>query len=713
MCGIIGLFNDENAETVLRAGLRTLANRGKDYYGIATVQELKGASQLINLPAGSVEKNALGHCLHSVVSFIPQPLVGKGKFAANCEIYNWQALNQMHGLSAANDAEMVFQLLEKHDPADFDRLIKTLDGDYAVAYWRENRLFLFRDPVGVKPLWYCLENNRFGFASEAKSLYAMGFLHPVEQNPREYIAVDLVTHSIHRHNTPAFILPPSPHWVEKEKTLLEFEKIWLNAVKKRIPCQPFGILFSGGIDSVMLAKACQKLGASPVLFHSTFEDASLGKPSDLAFAQMAAQELALPLYVSTASLPETEELLKILVPLIESSDVIKTGVGLAAFLSCKAAERQGIKVIFSGIGSDELFGGYERSQARPDQIAQETVSYLLKAYEKDLYRDDLISMQNRVELRVPYYDKELIQFALEVADELKVTSNERKVLLRRLARRWGISASLSERPKKASQYGSNADKCIEKLAKKMGFPSKSAYLDSLLSRPNIRLGALISGGKDSWLAATIMQERNYPIACLITLESQNPDSYMFHTPNVSLVQLQAHASGLPLVQQGTIGTKETELEDLKKALVEAQTKYGVEGIVNGALYSEYQRSRIEKICDELGLKIFSPLWHYDQTQELNELLARKFKIIFSSIACQGLDPTWLGKTLDSDAIAELSQLHKKYGINVAGEGGEYESLVLDCPLFVEELVPQQLQSHMQNECTGRLELTASLAPKQL
>ena len=322
-------------------------------------------------------------------------------------------------------------------------------------------------------------------------------------------------------------------------------------------------------------------------------------------------------------------------------------------------------------------------------------------------------MHHHVELRVPYYDRELIPFALQLPDTLKISAPHRKVILRKLAHHWKLSPAIENRPKKAGQYGSNADKTLEKIAKKEKYPSKSAYLASLGPKTNIPVAALISGGKDSWLAATILAERNYPLSCLVSLQSQNPDSYMFHTPNISAVKLQARASRIPLVVQTTPGTKEKELDDLRVALVKAKEKYGIQGVVNGALYSNYQRSRIEKICDELGLKSFSPLWHVDQTQELVELLSRSFSLVFSSIACQGLTRDWLGKPLDPAKIAELSNLHKKLGVNVAGEGGEYESLVLDCPLFSKKIRVDQATITMQNENTGRYDIQkAVLIPKK-
>jgi asparagine synthase (glutamine-hydrolysing) len=166
---------------------------------------------------------------------------------------------------------------------------------------------------------------------------------------------------------------------------------------------------------------------------------------------------------------------------------------------------------------------------------------------------------------------------------------------------------------------------------------------------------------------------------------------MFHTPNIHLVDLQTEAMGIPLVVVETKGEKEKELKDLEKALKEAKEKYKIEGIVSGALYSSYQRERLEKAAEKFGLKVFSPLWHIDQEQEVRQLLREGFEIVLSSVAAEGLDKSWLGRVLTEKDVDRLVVLHKKYGLNISGEGGEYESLVLYCPLFKKKIIIEEFE----------------------
>ncbi|MBR9675726.1 diphthine--ammonia ligase [Candidatus Woesearchaeota archaeon] len=218
----------------------------------------------------------------------------------------------------------------------------------------------------------------------------------------------------------------------------------------------------------------------------------------------------------------------------------------------------------------------------------------------------------------------------------------------------------------------------------------------------MKLASLFSGGKDSNYSLYLMQKEKHEISCLVIMISENPDSYMFHTPAIELTRLQAQALGIPILEYVTKGEKEEELEDLRKALEQAKKRYGVEGVVTGALYSEYQRSRIQKICDEFGLKTFNPLWHKNQLAYMQELVSAGFEIVFTGVAAYGLDKSWLNKKIGVKEIKRLGELEEKFDINVAGEGGEFESLVLSGPNYDEKLVIEEAEILEEDENTARL-----------
>jgi len=201
----------------------------------------------------------------------------------------------------------------------------------------------------------------------------------------------------------------------------------------------------------------------------------------------------------------------------------------------------------------------------------------------------------------------------------------------------------------------------------------------------MKLGVLFSGGKDSTYAAWLAKKEGCELGCLISLDSENKESFMFHTPSISRVVKQAEAMGLPIIVQKTSGVKEKELEDLKVAIKLAIKNYGIEGVVTGAVGSVYQASRVQKICNELNIECFNPLWQKDQLELLKELVKNKFEIILVGVFAYPFDEKWLGKKIDRKFILEMKKLQEKYKINPAGEGGEFESFVLGCPLFEKKL----------------------------
>ena len=146
----------------------------------------------------------------------------------------------------------------------------------------------------------------------------------------------------------------------------------------------------------------------------------------------------------------------------------------------------------------------------------------------------------------------------------------------------------------------------------------------------------------------------------------------------------AEALDIPIISAVTEGVKEEELEDLKREF-ENLKSLGVEAIYTGALYSVYQKSRIEKLGEEVGLEIISPYWHVDELEYMREIVSLGFKVIISGVAAWGLDESWLGRVIDDDAIDELVGLSEKYYVNIAFEGGEAETLAIDGPIFKKRL----------------------------
>jgi len=192
----------------------------------------------------------------------------------------------------------------------------------------------------------------------------------------------------------------------------------------------------------------------------------------------------------------------------------------------------------------------------------------------------------------------------------------------------------------------------------------------------MKIASLYSGGKDSAYALWWALNQGWDVNYMVNVVSKNKESYMFHVPNVELTNLVAESANIPMVKVITKGEKEKEILDLKKAL----SKLDIDGIVSGALASEYQRTRIDHICEEIGIKSFAPLWHKEQELILRDT-AKFFDFRLVSVAAYGLGKEWLGKRITDDNIDKLFKIMEKYQINKAFEGGEAETFVFDSPFF--------------------------------
>jgi diphthine-ammonia ligase len=227
----------------------------------------------------------------------------------------------------------------------------------------------------------------------------------------------------------------------------------------------------------------------------------------------------------------------------------------------------------------------------------------------------------------------------------------------------------------------------------------------------MKVGVLFSGGKDSCYAMHRAMEK-HEVACLISVISRNPESYMFHVPNIWITGLQAEAIGLPLIRKETEGRKEEELEDLELAMEEARDRFGIRGIVTGAVESVYQSERVKGICDSLGLACINPLWKRDQEEMLRDMVRSGFRIIVSGVFAYKLDDRWLGREMDSKAIRELVALRERYAISPAGEGGEIETTVLDAPFFRKRIEVLESEKRMDGDSGVFVIKKARLAGKR-
>lgn len=194
----------------------------------------------------------------------------------------------------------------------------------------------------------------------------------------------------------------------------------------------------------------------------------------------------------------------------------------------------------------------------------------------------------------------------------------------------------------------------------------------------MKVASLFSGGKDSTHALYLAQQMGWSVEPLVTIVPQT-DSMMFHFPNIELTELHSEALDIPLVKRNAGSDDELDvLEDVLGDLA-------VEGLIMGAIASDYQHTRVNEICHRIGLRTFAPLWRKSQETVLRDEVNAGFEIVIVGVSAEGLTEDWLGRTLSGNALDELIALSKRTRFNVSGEGGEYETLVVDGPNFKRRL----------------------------
>ncbi len=195
------------------------------------------------------------------------------------------------------------------------------------------------------------------------------------------------------------------------------------------------------------------------------------------------------------------------------------------------------------------------------------------------------------------------------------------------------------------------------------------------------------------MALYVMEQMGHEVPYLVNIIPKRGDSWVFHTPNLHLIPLMAEALGKELVQvEGGVD----ESEDLA-ALRDALQGLDVEGVITGALASDYQWDRINRVCDLIGLKVMSPLWRKDQDMVVTEMVDAGISSMIVAVMAEGLDEGWLGVKIDSDNLTSLREKSQRHGISVAGEGGEYETLTLDSPAHSQVLIVDEYESDVHRD----------------
>ncbi|MEM2138720.1 MAG: asparagine synthase-related protein [Candidatus Woesearchaeota archaeon] len=250
-----------------------------------------------------------------------------------------------------------------------------------------------------------------------------------------------------------------------------------NAIKKRLPekNKKFGIFFSGGVDSTLIAYLCKKFNANFICYTVGFKGSK-----DLQESKKISNFYGFNHKTKEISLDEAEKLFKKIAKILGNElNIVNLGVGSVELAAIELAEKDNIDIFFGGLGSEEIFAGYQRHE-KAQNINEECWNGLKTMYERDFKRDFLISKEKNVSFLTPFLDDSLIIEAMKISGNLKIKNNHKKYILRKTALSLGLKEDFAFRQKIAAQYGSNFDKAIEKITKKLGFNMKREYLEYLL-----------------------------------------------------------------------------------------------------------------------------------------------------------------------------------------------------------------------------------------
>ncbi|WP_457741595.1 asparagine synthase (glutamine-hydrolyzing) [Thermococcus sp.] len=462
MCLIAGGVQENIRETLIKIAIAG-KHRGPDGFGVWTDKgtlKSNDFSEMNKVPNGRIGLLQCRLAMTGSKTFI-QPFVNEFALVHNGEIYNHAQIRAYLEGRAINfesdvDSEVVLRLIEflKEKGLSFPHAVKEamhwFEGDYAVAFSDGDRIYLFRDPIGIRPLYF---SPRGFFASERKVLWAIGEkATPVE--PGELVVID--GRKVRRARV--FSVESLGGSFFREKSLLKcLGNVLDYSVKNRV-AKRTGVLFSGGLDSTLIAYLASK-HSEVILYTAGTEDSP-----DLEWARKVSDYFGWELRERVFTLEDVREAVRKVIFAIEEPNPMNLSIGLPLYFSTELARKEGVKVLLSGQGADELFGGYAKYIERPELMRED----LLNIAERNLARDDKIAMLNRVEGRFPFLSLPVVILALRTPLSLKISGKERKVILRKLALKLGIPEWVASREKKAMQYGSRAQKLLEKLAKEEG-----------------------------------------------------------------------------------------------------------------------------------------------------------------------------------------------------------------------------------------------------
>ncbi len=464
MSGIVAVQSKKGENTAEKAltMLKALKLKNLQAYGIVSHRKAKMISLKESKHLDVNSPTIIGYA----ISKAEQDRIQSWKLAGASLVFD----GKMYLASAENAESAIAVRRLQHDHAAGARMLANqTKGDFVFVLAESERIIAGRDVMGVQPLYYGENKDLAALASERKALWRIGIGKTCSFPPGH---VALINKHGFRFSSARKLAFSKPKRMTMQTATRKLQSLLKKSTKERVyGLDDVAVAFSGGLDSSIIAFLAKNSGVGVHLIHVSLEN-----QPETGYARQAAEELRLPINCHTYTTTDVKRIVPSILELIEEPDPGKVSIGIPIYWAAEETAEMNLRVMLTGQGADETFGGYKRyvhrySQHGSEEVRKTIFNDIAAMYRTNLERDSKISNFHNVELRLPFASYPIAEFATVLPTELMIEASEntlRKLVLRQAAEGLGLPESIVNRPKKAVQYATGVDKALKGIAQKRG-----------------------------------------------------------------------------------------------------------------------------------------------------------------------------------------------------------------------------------------------------
>ncbi len=442
--------------------IKSSSNIEADFYGFASPNEVEIHYSSPDFLSIISEKMLAYKGLLTSPNSSTQPIIQKsGAMVYEGQLFNCKSPQQL----------LIAEKIRRIPEEGLKKILKYESGAYSILVSTETGLLSVRDPVGTIPLYYADSPYIAGIASNKKMLWSIG-LKPITLLPGNLISLNKNSMNVEKVKG---IIKPRTRLEALDSELVKLDRILESSINDMITGTGFTFLgFSGGIDSALIAYYLKKLEVDFRLITVAVEGST-----EVKIAERAAELLGLRANVTLFNPADVEKIIDKALLTVEDYNPMKISVAIPLLWAAEIAGKMGRGTFFSGNGSDELFGGYQKFVrgylSKGDRVNDDIYEAVINSHSVNYERDRKIFMDNGLDLKLPFAHIDLIRYALALPVEIKLPkslSGQRKIILRKLAERKGLPLKVVNRPKKAIQYSTGVNRVLRKISRSTGMTTE-------------------------------------------------------------------------------------------------------------------------------------------------------------------------------------------------------------------------------------------------